>query len=126
MARWKISTPCDLALDGKDHKPHEHTVDDEVYWCAGEGFEHTPIEDAGLTWLDEVDWSKVDWDKVVAAQNARYMSEALVPEERGSVYERLEEWCYYASAIKFYSALIGVGAALIGLMWIAYCLYWRI
>lgn len=121
MARWKTSTPCDLALDGEDHAPHYYPHADVMYWCDGEGIESTPITEAGIDWLDEVDWSKVDWDKVVAAEGRRKMAEALVPEEEMSFWDQFMDWCDYSPPVIFYS-VIAMGFAFAGflfaLMWL--------
>lgn len=122
MARWTGSTPCVLALDGEDHTPHDYTHADQVFWCDGEGIESTPIADAAINWLDEVDWSKVDWDQVVAAEDRRRMAEALAPEEELTLYEQITSWCDEAPPVIFYSVL-AIGLAFgVFLMVMAYLL----
>lgn len=123
MARWTYSTPCDLALDGKDHAPHDYPHADQMFWCDGEGIESTPITEAGINWLDEVDWTKVDWDKVVAADTRRHIAEALASEDELSLYEQITSWCDETPAVIFYSVMaIGLAFGLF-LMGIAYLLY---
>jgi len=94
-----------------------------MFWCDGEAVESTPIDEVCFDWLDELDWEKVDWDKVVAAQNARYMAEALPPEERESVYKRFTEWCFYSSAPKFYITMVCLALAIIFGYTLIYNLY---
>lgn len=123
MARWTTSTPCDLALDGEDHPPHDYTHADQMFWCDGEGIESTPIEQAAISWLDEVDWSKVDWDQVVAAEDRRRMAEALAPEEELSLYEQMTSWCDEAPAVVFYSVMaigLAFGFFLLGITYLLY------
>lgn len=122
MARWTYSTPCDLALDGKDHVPHDYAHADQAFWCDGESIESTPITEAAINWLDEVDWGEVDWDKVVAAEDRRRMAEALAPEEEMSLYEQMTSWCEEAPAGAFYPAFVIVLAFGVFLMAMAYLL----
>lgn len=123
MARWTTSTPCDLALDGEDHPPHDYTHADQVFWCDGEGIENTPIDQAAISWLDEVDWSKVNWDQVVAAEDRRRMAEALAPEDEMTLYDQL--WCDTSPAVIFYSVL-AMGLAFAGFLFgITYLLHQR-
>ena len=123
MARWTYSTPCDLALDGEDHAPHDYPHADQMFWCDGEGIESTPIDQAAINWLDEVDWTKVDWDKVVEANTQRHMAEALSPEEELSLYERMTSWCAEAPAVVFYSVMamgLTFGLFLLGITYLLY------
>lgn len=109
MARWTGSTPCVLALDGEDHTPHDYTHADQMFWCDGEGIENTPIAEATIDWMDEADWSKLDWDKVVAAENAvRDAKPFAVEEDELSLYDQIVSWCYQPATV-FYSVLaIGI------------------
>lgn len=124
MPRWKYSTPCDVALQGEDHEPHDYTHADQTFWCDGEGIEHTPIEGTGyMQWLDEVDWERVDWDKVVAAENRHSMAKALDPLEELTFKQRVIDWIDYTPLVKFYSILTILGAFGLFLIAITYLLY---
>lgn len=115
MARRTYSTPCDLALNGEDHDPHDYPHADQMFWCDGEGVESTPVNEAGIDWLDEIDWTKVDWDKVVAADHRRQMAEALAPKEEVTLWGHFVDWCDYSPAVIFYS-VITMGFAFAGFL----------
>ncbi len=122
MGRWSPSTPCDLALDGEDHPPHDYPHADQMFWCNGEGIEHTPIEGTGyMQWLDEVDWEKADWDKIVAAERARENPAVFIPEP--SFRDRVDRWVLETPAAKFYSILAIAAAFGLFLIAVTYLMY---